>query len=128
MRKSLPMSFLEMVLLLMLMKRTFWTTCKKILKVHYLFLNTFYNMWLFKYFFFLKNEVLFSFIDIRVKFVIYTAFLTCNTFICIHIFPDADIDMLYKWLFSLLGIFALLHLQTVFFRLESVKKQFIKVR
>lgn len=66
-RKYLPMFYSEMVLLLMLMKRTFWTTCKKILKVHYLLLNLFYNICVFN-FFLLKNEVLFHhFIVIRVK-------------------------------------------------------------
>lgn len=127
-RKSLPMSYLEMVLLLMLMKRTFWTTCKKILKVHYLLLNLFYNMCVFNFFFIEKWSSFSSFYSYKSKTFIYTAFLTCNTFICIHVFLNADIDMLYTGLFSPRGIFALLLLQTVFFSSWIVKKKFIKVR
>lgn len=121
------MSYLEMVLLLMLMKRTFWTTCKKILKVH-LLLNLFYNMCVFNFFFIEKWSSFSSFYSYKSKCFIYTALLTCNTFICIHVFLNADIDMLYTGLFSPRGIFALLLLQTVFFSSWIVKKKFIKVR
>lgn len=122
------MSYLEMVLLLMLMKRTFWTTCKKILKVHYLLLNLFYNMCVFN-FFLLKNEVLFHhFIVIRVKLLYILLFWHVT-----HSFAFTYSSMLtliccIQGYFHPVVFLLSFSCKRFFFSSWIVKKKFIKVR
>lgn len=125
-RKSLHMSYLEMVLLLMLMKRTFWTTCKKILKVH-LLLNLFYNMCVFNFFFIEKWSFFHHFIVIRVHFLYILLFWHVT-----HSFAFTYSSML-TLICCIQGyfhpvVFLLSFFCKRFFSSWIVKKQFIKVR